>query len=49
MVQATGGLAGIAESAIAMPMVETSHARLSSLVCDGSNERGKNVVGVAAH
>ena len=32
-----------------MPMVQISHARLSSLVCDGSNERGKNVVGVAAH
>jgi hypothetical protein len=32
-----------------MPMVLTSHARLSSLVCDGSNESGKNVVGVAAH
>lgn len=32
-----------------MPMVQTRHARLSSLVCDGSNERGKDVVGVAAH
>lgn len=47
--QATGGLTGIAGSAIAMPMVQTRHARLSSLVCDGSNEHGKNVVGVAAH
>lgn len=47
--QATVGLAGIAGSATAMPMVQTSHARLSSLVCDGSNERGKMIVGVAAH
>jgi hypothetical protein len=47
--QATVGLAGIARSAIAMPMVQTSHAWLSSLVCDGNKERGKIIVGVAAH
>jgi hypothetical protein len=32
-----------------MPMVQISHARLSSLVCDGNKGRGKIVVGVAAH
>jgi hypothetical protein len=32
-----------------MPMVQISHARLSSLVCDGNKRRGKIVVGVAAH
>lgn len=49
VLQATVGLAGIARSARAMPMVQTSHARLSSLVCDGSNGRGKIVVEAAAH
>jgi hypothetical protein len=29
--------------------VQISHARLSSLVCDGNKGRGKIVVGVAAH
>jgi hypothetical protein len=46
---ATEHLVGIAGSATAMPMVQVSHERLSSLVCDCNRGRGRMVVDVAVH